>query len=89
MLQVFEYDHTMRRIYTDGRPLVHGSGSNWMEYSVGIGKAITASLSIPWIQRELFRAKFAVVEQGSINIVREIRNETRGRSANEDTTRGQ
>jgi hypothetical protein len=35
MLMVFEYDHTMRRIYTDGRPLPSDPDASWMGYSVG------------------------------------------------------
>ena len=35
MLMMFEYDHTMRRIYTDGRPLPEDPDSLWMGYSVG------------------------------------------------------
>src|SRR5436853_7368286 len=35
MLMVFEYDHTMRRIYTDGRPLPADPDPSWMGYSVG------------------------------------------------------
>jgi hypothetical protein len=34
MLMVFEYDHTLRRIYTDGRPLPEDSDPSWMGYSV-------------------------------------------------------
>jgi hypothetical protein len=35
MLQMFEYDHTVRRIYTDGRPLPTDPDPTWMGYSVG------------------------------------------------------
>jgi hypothetical protein len=35
MLMVFEYDHTMRRIYTDGRLLPSDPDASWMGYSVG------------------------------------------------------
>src|ERR1700689_51788 len=35
MLMVFEYDHTIRRIYTDGRPLPDDPDPTWMGYSVG------------------------------------------------------
>jgi hypothetical protein len=35
MLMVFEYDHTIRRIYTDGRPLPEDPDPSWMGYSVG------------------------------------------------------
>ena len=35
MLMVFEYDHTMRRIYTDGRALPTDPDASWMGYSVG------------------------------------------------------
>ncbi len=35
MLMVFEYDHTLRRIYTDGRPLPDDPDPSWMGYSVG------------------------------------------------------
>jgi hypothetical protein len=35
MLMVFEYDHTLRRIYTDGRPLPADPDPSWMGYSVG------------------------------------------------------
>jgi hypothetical protein len=35
MLMVFEYDHTLRRIYTDGRPLPEDPDPSWMGYSVG------------------------------------------------------
>ncbi len=35
MLMVFEYDHTIRRIYTDGRPLPDDPDASWMGYSVG------------------------------------------------------
>lgn len=35
MLQIFEYDHTIRRIYTDGRPLPTDPDPLWMGYSVG------------------------------------------------------
>jgi hypothetical protein len=35
MLMVFEYDHTIRRIYTDGRSLPDDPDPSWMGYSVG------------------------------------------------------
>jgi len=35
MLMVFEYDHTIRRIYTDGRPLPADPDPTWMGNSVG------------------------------------------------------
>ena len=35
LLQVFEYDHTIRRIYTDGRQLPEDPDPSWMGYSVG------------------------------------------------------
>jgi hypothetical protein len=35
MLMVFEYDHTIRRIYTDGRALPDDPDASWMGYSVG------------------------------------------------------
>ncbi len=35
MLMVFEYDHTIRRIYTDGRALPDDPDPSWMGYSVG------------------------------------------------------
>lgn len=34
-LQIFEYDHTIRRIYTDGRPLPTDPDLTWMGTSVG------------------------------------------------------
>jgi len=35
LLQVFEYDHTIRRIYTDGRQLPEDPDPSWMGYSIG------------------------------------------------------
>jgi len=35
MLMLYEYDHTIRRIYTDGRPLPEDPDLSWMGYSVG------------------------------------------------------
>lgn len=35
MLMIFEYDHTVRRIYTDGRPLPKDPDPLWLGYSVG------------------------------------------------------
>jgi hypothetical protein len=35
LLMVFEYDHTLRRIYTDGRPVPADPDPSWMGYSVG------------------------------------------------------
>ena len=35
MLMIFEYDHTIRRIYTDGRQLPEDPDLAWMGYSVG------------------------------------------------------
>jgi hypothetical protein len=35
MLMLFEYDHTVRRIYTDGRPLPSDPDPLWLGYSVG------------------------------------------------------
>ncbi len=32
---IFEYDHTVRRIYTDGRPLPKDPDPLWLGYSVG------------------------------------------------------
>jgi hypothetical protein len=41
MLMVFEYDHRLRRIYTDGRPLPADPDPSWMGYSVGRWEADT------------------------------------------------
>ena len=35
MLQLFEYDHTVRRVYTDARALPKDPDPTWMGYSVG------------------------------------------------------
>jgi len=35
VLMIFEYDHMMRRIYTDGRPLPQDPDLSWMGISVG------------------------------------------------------
>ena len=35
LLMLYEYDHTVRRIYTDGRPLPTDPDLSWMGYSVG------------------------------------------------------
>ncbi|PYU25860.1 MAG: hypothetical protein DMG32_11355 [Acidobacteria bacterium] len=35
LLMIFEYDHTVRRIYTDGRPLPKDPDPLWLGYSVG------------------------------------------------------
>ena len=35
MLMLYEYDHTIRRIYTDGRPIPTDPDLSWMGYSVG------------------------------------------------------
>lgn len=34
-LILYEYDHTVRRVYTDGRPLPEDPDPSWMGYSVG------------------------------------------------------
>ena len=35
MIMMFEYDHTIRRIYTDGRSLPEDPDPSWMGYSIG------------------------------------------------------
>lgn len=42
MLMLFEYDHTVRRIYTDGRPLPKDPDPLWLGYSVGHWEGNTA-----------------------------------------------
>jgi len=41
MVMIFEYDHTLRRIYTDGRKLPEDPDPTWMGFSVGHWEAPT------------------------------------------------
>ena len=41
MVMLFEYDHTLRRIYTDGRKLPENPDPTCMEFSVGHWEAFT------------------------------------------------